>query len=100
MQTSRSWLAFSTPGTFIPSDGCLRSNSGAIYKKTHVEINDATRQAYFEVLSEDKQAKTVGFLLRAVAWFDIEGISCSVCSLITAEPTDPSHCERHDALSA
>ena len=39
-------------------------------------IDDATRLAYVEVLPDEKQATTVGFLLRAVAWFDGQGISC------------------------
>ena len=38
-------------------------------------IDDATRLAYVEVLPDEKQATTVGFLLRAVAWFDGQGIS-------------------------
>ena len=37
-------------------------------------IYDATRLAYVEVLPDEKQAATVGFLLRAVAWFDGQGI--------------------------
>jgi transposase InsO family protein len=41
-----------------------------------VAIDDATRLAYVEVLPDEKQATTVGFLLRAVAWFDGQGISC------------------------
>ena len=39
-------------------------------------IDDATRLVYVEVLPDEKQATTVGFLLRAVAWFDGQGISC------------------------
>ena len=39
-------------------------------------IDDATRLVYVEVLPDEKQATTVGFLLRAVAWFDCQGISC------------------------
>ena len=38
-------------------------------------IDDATRLAYVEVLPDEKQATTVGFLLRGVAWFDGQGIS-------------------------
>ena len=32
--------------------------------------------AYAELLPDEKQATTVGFLLRAVAWFNSQGISC------------------------
>ena len=42
----------------------------------HVAIDDATRLVYVEVLPDEKQATTVGFLLRAVAWFRCQGISC------------------------
>jgi len=38
-------------------------------------IYDATRLAYVEVLPDEKHATTVGFLLRAVAWFGGQGIS-------------------------
>jgi len=41
-----------------------------------VAIDDATQLAYCEVLPDEKQATSVGFLLRAVAWFDGQGISC------------------------
>jgi len=41
-----------------------------------VAIDDATGLAYVEVLPNEKQATTVGFLLRAVAWFDGQGIRC------------------------
>ena len=51
------------------------SSRGAGYEKAHVAIDDATRLAYVEVLPDKKQATTVGFLLRAVAWFDGQGIS-------------------------
>jgi len=40
------------------------------YEKAHVAIDDATRLAYVQVLPDEKQATTVSFLLRAVAWFD------------------------------
>ena len=31
---------------------------------------------HVEVLPDEKQATTVGFLLRAVAWFDTQGMTC------------------------
>ena len=52
------------------------TSRGEGYEKAHVAIDDATRLAYVEVLPNEKQAVTVGFLLRAVAWFDGQGISC------------------------
>jgi transposase InsO family protein len=39
-------------------------------------IDDATRLAYAEELSDEKQAITVGFLIRALAWFDRQAIEC------------------------
>ncbi len=51
------------------------SSRGAGYEKAHVAIDDATRLAYVEVQPDKKQATTVGFLLRGVAWFDGQGIS-------------------------
>ena len=39
-------------------------------------VDDATLLAYVEVLPDEKQATTVGFLLRAVAWFNTQGINC------------------------
>ena len=45
-------------------------------------IDDATRLAYAEVLPDEKQAATVGFLIRAVAWFGRQGIDCvPACAL-------------------
>jgi len=41
-----------------------------------VTSDDATRLVYIEVLPDEKQATTAGFLLRAVAWFDGLGIRC------------------------
>ena len=35
-----------------------------------------TSERYGDVLPDEKQATTVGFLMRAVAWFDGQGISC------------------------
>jgi transposase InsO family protein len=39
-------------------------------------IDNATPLAYLEVLPDEKYPTTVGFLLRAVAWFDSQDISC------------------------
>lgn len=40
----------------------------------HVAIDDATRLAYVEVLSDERKATTTGFLLRALRWFRSQGI--------------------------
>jgi len=67
---------FERVGHRITGDRRLGSSRGAGYEKAHVAIDDATRLAYVEVLPDEKQATTVGFLLRAVAWFDSQGIRC------------------------
>ena len=41
----------------------------------HVAIDDTTRQAYVEVLPQEQQATAIGFLIRAVAWFNGKGVS-------------------------
>jgi len=61
----------------ITGDRRLGCSRGAGYEKAHVAIDDATRLAYVQVLPDKNQATTVGFLLRAVAWFDGQGISCN-----------------------
>jgi transposase len=53
--------------------GCSR---GAGYEKVHVAVDDATRLAYVEVLPDEQKATTVGFLTRAVGWFNEQGITC------------------------
>ena len=39
-------------------------------------MDDAIRLAYVEVLPDEQQATTVGFLVRAVSWFNSQGITC------------------------
>jgi transposase InsO family protein len=41
-----------------------------------VAINDATRLAYVEVLVDEQRATAIGFLCRAVAWFNSQGVEC------------------------
>jgi len=60
----------------ITGDRRLGSSRGARYEKGHVAIDDTMRLPYFEVHPDEQQEPTVGFLLRAVAWFDGQGISC------------------------
>jgi transposase InsO family protein len=67
---------FDRVGHRITGDRRLGRSAGAGYEKAHVAIDDATRLAYAEVLPDEKQATTVGFLIRAVAWFSRQGIEC------------------------
>jgi len=54
----------------------LGSSPGAGYEKAHLAVDEATRLAYVEVLPDEQKATTVGFLVRAVSWFNSQGISC------------------------
>jgi transposase InsO family protein len=51
-------------------------SAGVVYDRVHVAINDATRLAYVEVLADEQQATPIGFLCRAVAWFNSQGVEC------------------------
>ena len=46
------------------------------YVWVHVTIDDATRLAYFEVLPDEQQVTAIGFLTRALAWFNGHGVEC------------------------
>jgi len=46
------------------------------YDRGHVAIDDATRLAYVEVLADEQQATAIGFLSRALAWFNSQGVEC------------------------
>ncbi len=39
-------------------------------------MEDATRLAYVEVLADEQQATSIGFLSGAVAWFNGRGVDC------------------------
>jgi hypothetical protein len=73
---TRQLARFERVGYRITGDRRLGSSRGAGYEKADVAIDDTTRLAYVEVLPDEKQATTLGFVLRAVAWFDGNGISC------------------------
>jgi len=67
---------FERVGHRITGDRRLGSSPGAGYEKAHVAVDDATRLAYVEVLPDEQKATTVGFLVRAVSWFNSQGITC------------------------
>jgi transposase InsO family protein len=48
---------------------------GAGWEAVHVCIDDASRLAYSEVLSDERKASAVPFLERAVAWFAGQGVT-------------------------
>ena len=49
---------------------------GVGYDKVHVAVDDATRLAYVEVLADEQKPTVIGFLSRAIAWFNSQGIEC------------------------
>jgi len=50
--------------------------TGFGYDRVHVPIDDATRLAYVEVLADEQQATSIGFLSRSLAWFNGQGVEC------------------------
>jgi len=59
--------------TFTDSDGYRRTTVG--WEFVHIAIDDATRLAYVEVLSDEKATTAVGFLRRAVEHYAGYGIT-------------------------
>ena len=51
-------------------------SAGVGYDRAHVAIDDATRLAYVEVLPDEQQGTAIGFLTRALAWFNGHGVEC------------------------
>jgi transposase InsO family protein len=45
------------------------------WERVHIAIDDATRLAYAEVLADEKATTAVGFLRRAIAFFERHGIT-------------------------
>jgi len=54
----------------------LGSSRGAWYEKAHVAIDEATRLAYVEVLSDGTHATTMGFLIPTLTSFNKLGTRC------------------------
>jgi transposase InsO family protein len=59
--------------TFTDNDGFRRRTVGWEY--VHIAIDDYSRLAYAEVLSDEKAATAAGFLARAVAFYQRHGIT-------------------------
>lgn len=52
-----------------------RKTRGAGWEFVHVAVDDATRLAYVEVLENEKASTSIGFLRRAVRFFDAYGVT-------------------------
>jgi len=63
-------------GHRITGDRQKGRSYGVGYAKVHVAIDDATRLAYVEVLEDEQKPTVIGFLTRALAWFNGQGIEC------------------------
>jgi transposase InsO family protein len=61
------------PGHRVHGDQSKRVR-GVGWEYVHVCVDDATRLAYVEVLSDERGATTAGFLHRAAMWFSRHGI--------------------------
>ena len=67
---------FRKVGHRITGDRQKGRSYGAGYDKVHVAVDDATRLAYVEVLADEQKPTVIGFLSRAIAWFNSQGIEC------------------------
>ncbi len=62
------------PGKRVLGEGAGRKTRCAGWEFVHVAVDDATRLAYVEVLENEKGSTAVGFLRRAVRFFDGYGV--------------------------
>ena len=64
------------PGRYRPrrADGSGSRRGTIGWEFVHVAVDDFSRLAYVEVLADEKAATAIGFLQRAVAFFDRHGI--------------------------
>ena len=72
----RSLPGFRKVGYQITGDRQQGRSYGVGYNKDHFAVEDATRLAYVEVLADEQKPTVIGFLSRAVAWFNGQGIEC------------------------
>jgi transposase InsO family protein/transposase len=56
----------------LDRDGIVRGRAGWEY--VHIAIDDATRLAYAEVLTDEKATTAIGFLRRAIAFYERHGM--------------------------
>lgn len=52
----------------------MRRNRGIGWEHLHVAVDDASRLAYTELLSDERKESAVAFLARATAWFARHGV--------------------------
>lgn len=66
---------FDRPGHRATGTRTGNRNRGAGWDHVHVAVDDNSRLAYVEVLSDERGETCVGFLQRAVAWFATHGVT-------------------------
>ena len=60
-------------GSYTDATGTRRGKAG--WECVHIAIDDATRLAYAEVLPDEKATTAIGFLRRAVAFYQRHGMT-------------------------
>jgi transposase InsO family protein len=65
---------FDQPGHRVTGTRTGCRNRGSGWDFVHVAVDDATRLAYVEALTDERKDTTTGFLLRALRWFRTQGI--------------------------
>jgi len=63
-------------GHRITGDRQQGRSYGVGYDMVHVAVDDATRLAYVEAMADEQTSTVTGFLSRAIAWFNGQGIEC------------------------
>jgi transposase InsO family protein len=77
----------------------LNASDGAGWEFVHIAIDDFSRIAYVEILSDEKGPSCAAFLRRACRWFARQGIT--IRALLTDNGTGyRSHCFRSECLRA
>jgi len=66
---------FTRPGHRMLGRGRGRFEEGAGYEYVHVCVDDFSRLAYVELLTDERAITAIGFLRRAVAWLAAQGIA-------------------------
>ena len=72
----KSLARFQKVGHRITGNRQLGRSYGVGYDKVHVAVDDTTRRAHVEVLADGQKPAVIGFLSRAIAWFNSQGIEC------------------------
>jgi len=65
---------FTRPGHRLLGRGPGRFEEGAGYEYVHVCVDDFSRLAYVEVLSDERATTAIGFLRRARVWYRRHGV--------------------------